>query len=155
MAVRLVRWLASRPRARTRPLWPRLWPARCAATAGSIGRSPTCGRAAPTPTSPRPTASCASGCSPSAVQHDETFASLLAAATARDVLDADVLPVEECLARRDRAAQPGAPVLLIVIDGMSAAVAAAVADGISRLSWTEHVPSGADTRAACWRRCRP
>ena len=37
---------------------------------------------------------------------------------------------------------------MIVIDGMSAAVAAAVADGVSRLSWTEHVPAGAAGRAA-------
>ena len=81
-------------------------------------------------------------------QHDETFASLLAAATERDVLDEDVLPVEDVLAQAIEPISRAVPVVMIVIDGMSAAVAAAVADGISRLAWTEQIPSGADTRAS-------
>ena len=80
--------------------------------------------------------------------HDEELAALLAPATARDVLDPDVLPVERVLAHTIEPLSRCAPVLLVVIDGMSAAVAAAVADGISRLSWTEHVPAGSDGRAA-------
>jgi hypothetical protein len=80
-------------------------------------------------------------------RHDEHFAALLAEATRRDVLDDDVLAVEDVLARTIEPISRHAPVLMIVIDGMSAAVAAAIADGISRLAWAEQVPAGLDSRA--------
>ncbi len=87
-------------------------------------------------------------------EHDRQFAELLADVTSRDVLPTGLLPVERVLVDVVEPLTRVAPVLLIVIDGMSAAVAAAVGDGISRLSWVEHVlAEGADvgpraTRAA-------
>jgi hypothetical protein len=84
-------------------------------------------------------------------EHDRQFAELLADVTAREVLPAGLLPVERVLVHVVEPLTRVAPVLLIVIDGMSAAVAAAIGDGISRLSWVEHVPvqeSDRLTRAA-------
>jgi hypothetical protein len=59
------------------------------------------------------------------------------------VLPTDVLPVERVLVGVVEPLTRAAPVLLIVVDGMSTAVAAAVGEGISRLSWVEHVPAHA------------
>ncbi len=84
-------------------------------------------------------------------EHDEVFAALLAEQTAREVLDADVLAVENVLAQVLEPLSRWAPVMLVVVDGMSAAVASAVAEGINRLAWTEHIPAvsaGTPGRAA-------
>lgn len=84
-------------------------------------------------------------------EHDRQFADLLADVTGYDVLPAGLMPVERVLVDVIEPLTGVAPVLLIVIDGMSAAVGASVGDGISRLSWVEHVPttgSVGQTRAA-------
>lgn len=75
-------------------------------------------------------------------EHDGQFAALLAEATGHEVLDPGLLPVEQVLVAAVEPLSRVAPVLMIVIDGMSTGVAVAVADGISRLAWTEHVPAG-------------
>ena len=181
---RLVRWLATEPSApqrHTRPWephpprrhggagrsggcptgWavPRTWARRCAGrsqwTGGSIGPWPMCGRAAPMRRSPPPTATCARWCWPRGVSTTGSSPSSLADVTSRDVLPAGLLPVERVLVDVVEPLTRVAPVLLIVIDGMSAAVAAAVGDGISRLSWVEHVLAGGHGRGRPGRRARP
>lgn len=73
-------------------------------------------------------------------EHDRQFAALLATAAARETLDPGLLPVERVLVETIEPLSRVAPVLLIVIDGMSTGVTVAVAEGINGLAWTEHVP---------------
>jgi hypothetical protein len=76
--------------------------------------------------------------------HDERFGRLLAEETARpgpprgveDVLRTVVLPL----------ARAGGRVLLLVVDGMSGAVATELAEGIARDGWSELLPHGARGR---------
>ncbi|MGB8021382.1 MAG: BREX-2 system phosphatase PglZ, partial [Candidatus Nanopelagicales bacterium] len=75
-------------------------------------------------------------------EHDGQFAALLVDVTGHEMLDPGLLPVEQVLVAAIEPLSRVAPVLMIVIDGMSTGVAVAVADGISRLAWTEHVPAG-------------
>jgi hypothetical protein len=71
--------------------------------------------------------------------HDREFADALADATTRDVLPEGVLAVEQVLAEVVAPVSREAPVLLIVVDGMSTSVAVAVAEGLNLLAWVEHV----------------
>ena len=70
-------------------------------------------------------------------QHDEQFAALLAAAL-RDGIEG-VVGVEDVLTQVVEPMARVAPVLLVVVDGMSAAVAAELAEGVTGRSWTEMV----------------
>lgn len=83
-------------------------------------------------------------------KHDIEFATGLATQLAANVhLPEDVLPIEEVLARVvvPLAKQP-LPVLLIVADGMSAAVGTEIVDDIERRydTWLECVPNGRSRR---------
>ncbi|GAA4837447.1 BREX-2 system phosphatase PglZ [Garicola koreensis] len=83
--------------------------------------------------------------------HDRCFAKELAvAAQSRDALPDDVIPLEDVIARTvvPLAREPR-PVLMIVADGMSAAVGSEILDDIEHRhdSWLECVPSGAERRS--------
>lgn len=83
--------------------------------------------------------------------HDRRFAEELAvAAQSRDALPDDVIPLEDVIARTvvPLAREPR-PVLLIVADGMSAAVGSEILDDIEHRndSWLECLPSGAERRS--------
>ena len=71
--------------------------------------------------------------------HDRVFAQALVDATAHEVPPDGVLAVEQVLAQVVAPLSREAPVLLIVVDGMSTSVAVAVAEGLNRLAWVEHV----------------
>ena len=79
-------------------------------------------------------------------EHDREFGEALVTATGYDVLPAGVLGVEQVLADVVAPISRQAPVLLIVVDGMSAAVAVAVAEGLNRLAWVEHVAADRSSR---------
>jgi hypothetical protein len=80
---------------------------------------------------------------------DRAFAAHLAAWVAADSPPGSLLTVEQIL---DRVVAPVAhqgdrPVLLVVLDGMSAAVAADLADDLTRQHWVEHDPLGGTREA--------
>jgi PglZ domain len=79
-------------------------------------------------------------------RHDRRFGELLAAHTAADARPGSMLHVEAVL---DEVILPLArqtPVLLVVVDGMSVAVAAEVADGAAADGWVECLPAGQRVR---------
>lgn len=81
--------------------------------------------------------------------HDRQFAALLADATARGVLPDTLVPVESAVSRLFKPmAAAGHRLLLIVIDGMSTAVAAELAEEALSLGWYEVVPEEAPSRTA-------
>ena len=81
-------------------------------------------------------------------EHDLQFAALLASATAREAELDGVLPLEQFVAKTVRPLSQQTPVLLVVVDGMSAAVACELADNCMSLGWQEMVPVGASRAAA-------
>ena len=74
-------------------------------------------------------------------EHDRLFAELLAAETARNVLAPGLLGVEDVMAQVIEPLGASHRLLVVVVDGMSAAVAAAIGDGIRERAWVEHVPA--------------
>ncbi|MSW41014.1 MAG: BREX-2 system phosphatase PglZ [Actinobacteria bacterium] len=80
--------------------------------------------------------------------HDREFASLLAEATSRDLLPADTVPLELLVARVVRPLAQAGGVLMVVVDGMSTAVAAELVDGALARGWTECVPADDRQRTA-------
>lgn len=81
--------------------------------------------------------------------HDRQFATLLADATVRGVLPDALVPVESVIARvLQPIAAGGFRLLLIVVDGMSTAVAAEVADEALLAGWYEAVPDADAQRTA-------
>lgn len=81
-------------------------------------------------------------------QHDRQFADLLAQDTARGVLPDEVTPIENLVARTLVPLSKANRVLLIVVDGMSTAVAAELTDQVKNLGWFEAVPEADPARAA-------
>ena len=81
--------------------------------------------------------------------HDRSFAALLADATARGVLPDGLVPVERLVREvvLPLAAGEGR-VLLVVVDGMSTAVAAELAEETLRAGWYEVVPRDGGGRTA-------
>jgi len=80
---------------------------------------------------------------------DREFAALLADATERGVLPDQLVPVESALVRLIKPlVQPKAGVLVILIDGMSAAVAAELAEEALHLGWYESVLESQGARTA-------
>ena len=77
---------------------------------------------------------------------DERAARLLAEATARDAVPDGVVPVEDLLQRVVVPLTAAQGVLLVVLDGMSAAVATEIVDGALGAGWVEHVPEDAGRR---------
>ncbi|MEI8240786.1 MAG: BREX-2 system phosphatase PglZ, partial [Actinomycetota bacterium] len=73
--------------------------------------------------------------------HDRQFAALLADATTRDLLPSGTIPIESLVARVVRPLSTKGGVLMIVVDGMSTAVAAELVDGALSRGWTECVPA--------------
>jgi hypothetical protein len=71
---------------------------------------------------------------------DERAARLLAEATSRDQAPNGVAGVEELLERVVVPLSAARPVLLVVLDGMSMAVATEIVDGAVGAGWVEHVP---------------
>lgn len=81
--------------------------------------------------------------------HDREFAELLADATTRGVLPDNLVPVESAVTRLFKPiAAAGNRLLLILVDGMSTAVAAELADEALALGWYEVVPEAAPSRTA-------
>ena len=81
--------------------------------------------------------------------HDEQFATLLADATARGVLPDALVPVESIIATTlQPVVAAGFRLLLVVVDGMSTAVAAELADEALRVGWYEAVPETDPQRTA-------
>jgi hypothetical protein len=81
--------------------------------------------------------------------HDRQFATLLADATTRGVLPHGLVPVESAVARVLKPlATAGNRLLVIVVDGMSTAVAAELADEALALAWFEAVPEADGARTA-------
>lgn len=80
---------------------------------------------------------------------DREFASLLADAIERGVLPDDLVPVESAVTRMIKPlVQTDAGVLVILVDGMSAAVAAELAEEAVHLGWYEAVPETQGARTA-------
>lgn len=73
---------------------------------------------------------------------DENAAQLLAEATEADIEPTGVVPIEDLRARVIAPLATAAPVLLVVIDGMSVAVASELAEAATALGWTELLPPG-------------
>lgn len=81
--------------------------------------------------------------------HDEQLARLLAEATESDADLGRIIPVESTLARVVRPlASTDRGVLLVVIDGMSTAVATEIAEGLAARRWTELVDGELGARQA-------
>lgn len=81
--------------------------------------------------------------------HDRQFAELLADATTRGVLPDTLVPVEAAVSRLLKPmAAAGTRLLLIVVDGMSTAVAAELAEEALALGWYEVVPESVPSRTA-------
>jgi hypothetical protein len=79
--------------------------------------------------------------------HDERTAALLADATASGLMPGGALVVERLVPEVVRPMAGAAPVLLVVVDGMSAAVAAEVTEGAGTIGWIELVRAGAAHRS--------
>lgn len=79
---------------------------------------------------------------------DQRAAGFLAESTARDAVPGGVLPVEDLLARVVAPLVAQTPVLLVVLDGMSASVATAIVDDAVAAGWVEHVEHGTGRRTA-------
>jgi len=77
---------------------------------------------------------------------DEVAARLLAEATRTDEPLRGVVRVEDLRAEVVAPLAAAAPVLLVVVDGMSVAVATEVAEAAASLGWTELLPPGAGGR---------
>lgn len=75
-------------------------------------------------------------------EHDRQFAKLLGEAVAADRLTDAGIRVSEALSRLVAPLASEQPVLLVVADGMSGAVAAELADGMTSLGWEEFVRDG-------------
>ena len=73
-------------------------------------------------------------------RHDLAFAAQLAAATTREAEAAGVEFIEDLVKATLRPLTRQQPLLLIVVDGMSASVATELADGAAALGWREVVP---------------
>lgn len=81
--------------------------------------------------------------------HDRQFATLLADATVRGVLPDTLVPVESAVARILKPmVTAGSRLLVIVVDGMSTAVASELAEEALGLGWYEVVPEADDARTA-------
>ncbi|MBU6244327.1 MAG: BREX-2 system phosphatase PglZ [Actinomycetales bacterium] len=80
--------------------------------------------------------------------HDAQFATLLADATARGVLPDALVPVESVIATILQPLADAARLLIVVVDGMSTAVAAELADETLRAGWYEAVPEADPQRTA-------
>lgn len=81
--------------------------------------------------------------------HDKNFAALLADATKRDDLSDGLVPVERLIPDVIMPLATGDNrVLLVVVDGMSTAVAAELTDEALRSGWYEVVPTDAGCRTA-------
>lgn len=81
--------------------------------------------------------------------HDRQFATLLADATSRGVLPDTLVPVESAVARILKPmVTAGSRLLVIVVDGMSTAVASELAEEALALGWYEAVPEADDARTA-------
>lgn len=78
--------------------------------------------------------------------NDRRFAELLAAHTGSGARPGSLLHVETVLDEVVLPLARHAPVLLVVVDGMSVAVAAEVADGAAADGWVECLPTGQRTR---------
>jgi hypothetical protein len=79
--------------------------------------------------------------------HDRQFADLLAAQTRADARPGNLLQVEQVL---DRVVLPlvrELPVLVVVVDAMSTAVAAELAEGLAADGWGECLPAGQHERS--------
>lgn len=82
-------------------------------------------------------------------EQDRQFATLLADATARGVLPDSLVPVESAVARLLLPlASGGTRLLLLVVDGMSTAVAAELTEEALRTGWYEAVPQADGARTA-------
>jgi hypothetical protein len=80
--------------------------------------------------------------------HDLQFAALLASATAREAELDGVVPLESLVADTVKPLSQQVPVLLVVVDGMSAAVACELGESCMALGWQEMVPAGAARSSA-------
>lgn len=81
--------------------------------------------------------------------HDEQLARLLADATSSEADLGRIVPVEQALARIIRPlARSERGVLLVVVDGMSSAVATEIAEGLAIRRWSELVDGGLGARQA-------
>jgi hypothetical protein len=80
--------------------------------------------------------------------HDRLTAQLLADVTEGGVLPAGVRPVERLVTEVVRPLAAQAPVLLVVVDGMSAGVAAEVTDDALAQGWFEAVPAETGRRSS-------
>lgn len=80
--------------------------------------------------------------------HDEQFAALLAQATGQAQLPVGVVGVEDALAARVLPLAAASPVLMLVVDGMSAAVACELVADAGRLGWVEVAPASSPDRGA-------
>ena len=78
--------------------------------------------------------------------HDRAFAALLAEATSREAAAAGVALIEDLVNETVRPLARKQPVLLVVVDGMSAPVATELADGAAALGWREVIPGDAEER---------
>jgi hypothetical protein len=78
-------------------------------------------------------------------EHDRRFAELLAAHTRAGARPGSLLHVEGVLDEVVLPLARHAPVLLLVVDGMSVAVATEVADGVAADGWVECLPAGQRT----------
>lgn len=80
--------------------------------------------------------------------HDRSVARLLSEATSRGLLPDATLPLEHLLPRLVLPMASAGGVLLVVVDGMSAAVAGELSDGALLRGWTECVPADSRARVA-------
>lgn len=81
-------------------------------------------------------------------EHDRQLATLLSAATERDLLPEATVPLEDLVARVVKPLAARSRVLLVVVDGMSAAVATELAEGAQARGWVECVPAVERQRSA-------
>jgi hypothetical protein len=70
----------------------------------------------------------------------------VAAAVSDEQAPGQVVPVEDALVRVVVPITSSRPVLLLVLDGMSAAVASELVESVAATGWTEQLPEGADQR---------
>jgi hypothetical protein len=77
---------------------------------------------------------------------DRASAALVASAVAAEQPPGQVVPVEDAIVRVVLPLATERPVLLLVLDGMSAAVASELAESVLTTGWTEQLPDSLDQR---------
>jgi hypothetical protein len=144
MAVRLVRWLATEPPVPKHAQASLTWQV---AVGGWVDRARQvlANGAADAPVAASLAEVYAAATSRRAII-DSAAAALVAQAVAEDQPFGDLVPVEEALARLAVPLSESAPVLLLVLDGMSAAVANEVTESATALGWAEFVPRDGERR---------